>query len=162
MRVVVERVGEGGVAGLAGPLAYGPAVVATRCAHVHLLVGIQAHVVDEELAGGEVEGHGERVAQAQRPDRRRVEGVADGHAAVLVDAQHLAQQTVHILRISVHGVVAGRYVQESVWAELDWSSVVVDGMVTSVQVVEDHFATRDGDITGNCESADPTVHKIYC
>ena len=85
-------------------------------------------------AGAGLEGEGERVAQAEGPDRpvRRPwsllkNGLSVGDRAVRVDAQHLAEQVAERLRVGGFGVLADADVELAVGPEVDGAAVVVGG-----------------------------------
>ncbi len=105
---------------------------------VDFLLRILSDVADVEVAGHPIEAESPRIAQPQRPDlrpaqargrERVVRGIRVGRRVVDVDAQHLAEQLVRILRavarIVAAAAVARADVEQAVRAEAQRAAVVV-------------------------------------
>src|SRR5215212_3349443 len=95
-----------------GTLVGGPAVIGAFRPAVYLLIRMAtaaSHVVDEDGARAGLDGEPEGVTKAQSPDGPVVagglfvEGIVGGNGAVLVYAQHLAEEVGKLLRV-VRGI----------------------------------------------------------
>ena len=95
------------------------------------------HVVDQDPAGAGLDGEGERVAQAERPDRpvlaagRRVERVVVGDRAVGVEPQQLALERRQRLRGRPGRLLAEGDVELAVLAEVDRPALVPGGHIAA-------------------------------
>src|SRR5207247_4383328 len=109
-----------------------PAIVGPGDSLVDLL-GDSTHVVDEDPPRAGLHGEGERVAQAERPDRpglaprRLEERVVRRNGAVGVDPEQLALKRGHVLRRLAGGLVADGDVELAVLAEMDRPALVARG-----------------------------------
>src|SRR5262249_7365459 len=146
-----------------------PAVIAAQVHAVHFLHRRLADVADPELPGRAVEAPAPWIAQPERENLRaglsaRAVQVAKGFARVRItrwnavrpgraedlDAQHLAEQRVRVLRVadgSVRAVipaaaVADARVEEAVRAEREVAAVVVTFVVRLRKGDQDFFRPR--------------------
>ena len=160
-----EKIGERKRGSVGRSFRVGPAVVGAGDAVVDLLPGVLADVVDEHPAGAGLEGEGERVAQAERPDRavraccgveERIDG---GDRAVGVDAEDLAETVVECLRVRPVRVLADGDEELAVGAEVERAAVVVRG-AREVLELEDHdLAAGSGHVAHRGEPADAVVNR---
>ena len=163
MPIIINRTNESWIIGW--PFGGRPAVVGTGNSVVDLFPRAFAHVVDEQSAGARLESEGERVAQAQRPDRavgtgrHAKERIVGWDTAVGVYAKHFSEQIGKSLRVCAIGVLAHADVKPSIRAEMETASIVIGGAAKVVEIQDNYFTAGCGEIAGYGKSADPIVDR---
>ena len=129
---------------------------------------VLSHVVDQDPAGAGLDGEGERVAQAERPDRpvlaagRVIERIVVGDRPVGVEPQQLALEGRHRLRRHPGRLFAQGNVELAVLAEMDRTALVPGGHIAAelrlvVPFEQDDLAARYRDVAPGGEAADAVV-----
>ena len=163
MPIIINRTNERWIIGW--PFGGRPAVVGAGNSVVDFLPGRLANIVDEQASCAWLKAKGKRIAETECPDRAIVpargivERIVGWDGAVGVDPQYLPEQVGKSLCVCAVGVLAHADVKLSIRSEMETASVVIGGAAKVVEVQDNYFTARCGDIAGRGKSADPIVDR---